>query len=553
MTVQRVFSFVFFILETLFLFCSGVKGRATQIHSVRGSDGGYHGHENAAVHLDSKSVDSMSLRPQAYAGWNLSRISSVLQLDAWRSRVATAVAERRIGDDDEVPVRVFVSFSEWMTRTSAPSTLQPDGSFLIDDCDVPCVVEFNDDQEQSLSHLDWTPWATSSSVRAADIIMQVDRPWNTKQLQQLRALYPSKRAVFASWEPFEGPYRIGTILMERNFDWLASFTFSGRNAADVPSSYGGLDHRDDAVAAFYRKSEARRRKRTIRSAGHSIQGRGWHVSTETQKEAASDASSDISNNHLSKIESERSKSGGKNEYHKAFCRGAKSPVFMAVSNCMEERRHLLTAFMEVLPVDSYGKCLQNSELSNDLLPGCAALGGKDRRKQKECMMSCYPFVLSIESTHNELDYATEKIFEPLEHDSVIPIYLGPPNEREFLPHPSAAILIRDFAEKKRDNGTDVVVDQETMRRVARYIASTSRNATAMQQLQIWRTELDDRDFGHDGGQKKISEEHDTISFQLRSWFSYRRFFCNLCTRFSSEKVGIVGYDDGEVRSSDFML
>ena len=93
------------------------------------------------------------------------------------------------------------------------------------------------------------------------------------------------------------------------------------------------------------------------------------MSTESQKEAASDASSDISN-HLSKIESERSKSGGKNEYHKAFCRGAKSPVFMAtVSNCLEERRHLLTAFMEVLPAESYGKCLQNSELCNDLLPG----------------------------------------------------------------------------------------------------------------------------------------------------------------------------------------
>ena len=187
MTVQRVFSFVFFIFETLFLFRSGVKGRATQIHSVGGSDGGYYRHENAVVHLDSK-----SLRPKAYSGWNLSRISSVLQLDAWSKRVATAVAKQRNGDDDEEPVRVFVSFSEWMTRTSAPSTLQPDGSFLIDDCDVPCVVEFNDDQEQHLSHLgtlDWTPWATSSSVRAADIIMQVDRPWNTKQLQQLNCRF----------------------------------------------------------------------------------------------------------------------------------------------------------------------------------------------------------------------------------------------------------------------------------------------------------------------------------------------------------------------------
>lgn len=513
--------------------------------SVEGFDESSYSRENGAVHHESKLS-----HPKTYSGWNLSLITSTHQLDAWHDRVAKALSEKKKSDDDiKKPVRVFVSFSVWMRRTSVPSTLQPDGSFLINDCSVPCAVEFNSDQEQYLPHpetFDWTPWATSTSVRAADVVMQVDRPWSPKQLQELRSLYPHKRSVFASWEPFGGPHRVVSILMERNFDWFASFTFSGGNAADVPSSYEGLDHRDDAVAEYHRNRQARRRKSKIRSSGHSSPSRQWHFSTKALESGTSDAGSDISNNHLNKIEGEQSKSGDINENHKASCRGAKSPVFMAVSNCAGERRlRLLSAFMEVLPVDSYGNCLQNIKLSDDVLPGCAALEREDQRKQKDCMMSCYPFVLSIESTHSEVDYATEKLFDPLEHDSVIPIYLGPPNERDFLPDPSAAILIRDFAAKKSDDGTDDGVDEETMRTVARYVDSISRNATAMRQFQSWRTDLGEQDFSNGGGQKEISADHSTFPFQLRSWFSYRHFFCNLCTRYASEKVGIEGYDDGD--------
>ena len=98
-----------------------------------------------------------------------------------------------------------MSHARWMTRTSAPSTPQPDGSFLINDCNVPCVVEFNKDKKWPLDNTsapEWTAWTTSRRVRAAD-----DRPWDTKQLQQLRASHPLKRAVFASWEPLGTAYR----------------------------------------------------------------------------------------------------------------------------------------------------------------------------------------------------------------------------------------------------------------------------------------------------------------------------------------------------------
>ena len=465
-----------------------------------------------------------------------------------------------------------MSHARWMTRTSAPSTPQPDGSHLINDCSVPCVVEFNKDESRPLDYAasappDWTAWTLSRRVRAADVVMQVDRPWDAKQLQQLRASHPLKRAVFASWEPLCTAYRTASALSDQRYDWLASFTFSGENAADVPSTYEGLDHSDAAVAAFYEK----RREREAESADFdglpSFQrgrAKGGLVATQaagrkrtgTAVISARPARSTM-NNLISRSDADKSNIGNKaSSSSSSSCRGAKSPVFMAVSNCAAgQRQRLLSAFMEVLPVDSYGNCLRNSELGADVLPGCAAL--HDWREQKECMMSCYPFVLSIESTHSELDYATEKLFDPLMHDSVIPVYLGPPNEREFLPHHSAAVLIRDFAGKKRGDDTDTAtaaaevaaVDEETMRRVARHVASVSRNASAMQELRSWRTELlsgrgSDAFDGRGKRRRKSNKENDAFPFQLRSWFSHRRFFCNLCTRYAAERVGVVGYDVG---------
>lgn len=535
--VRRVATFALLILATFASCGSKVSGRTMRSLSARGFDGSYESQGRGVV---SNNHERKPSHPKTYSGWNLSLITSTRQLDAWRERVARAENGRF---EDEEPVRVFVSHGRWMTRTSAPSTLLPDGSLSISDCSIPCAVEFNKDErreEQTLSYpdtFDWTPWTTSPSVRAADVVMQVDLPWDARQLRQFRAIYPRKRAVFACWEPLGTAHRTVSALSARRYDWLASFTFGGENAADVPSTYEGLDHSDGAVAEFHQK---RRRRGAEFADGLFFRGRAKYSSMTTWKQQRVGADSAAI--------SSRSKAS-------SFCRGAQRPVFMAVSNCAsKQRQRLLSAFMEVLPVDSYGICLHNSKLSNDLLPGCTALQSKDWREQKACMMSCYPFVLSIESTHSELDYVTEKLFDPLEHESIIPIYLGPPNEREFLPHPSAAILVRDFSSRKRGKD-DVVVDEETMRRVARYVVSISRNASAMQQLQSWRTELAEDSFnvgGRDDHRERRksttkSDKEDKQSefpFALRSWFSHRHFFCNLCTRYAAESVGILGYEAG---------
>ena len=139
MIVRRVPTFFSLVVATFLTSCQKIRGRATHIRSLA-LDGNYGRHESTATYLGSE-----PFRPKTYTGWNLSRLSSVDQLDAWRDRVAKALAV----DEDERPVRVFVSFSEWMTSTvCSPSTLQPDGSYLINDCHVPCAVEFNKDQEQ---------------------------------------------------------------------------------------------------------------------------------------------------------------------------------------------------------------------------------------------------------------------------------------------------------------------------------------------------------------------------------------------------------------------
>jgi len=61
----------------------------------------------------------------------------------------------------------------------------------------------------------------------------------------------------------------------------------------------------------------------------------------------------------------------------------------------------------------------------------------------------YKFYLSIKNSIDE-DYVTEKLYQGLRAGSV-PIYLGAPNVRDYLPHPDSALLIEDF-----DNVEDLI-------------------------------------------------------------------------------------------------
>ena len=393
------------------------------------------------------------------AQWDFTKITGMNRLAEWRKRVFI--------ENNDSAVRVFVERPSWMSGTSAPVTRHLDGSTSLRDCQVPCFVEFKHSRDVA---------STNARIRKADVIMRVNEPWSSDELQLLRSSYPKKKTVFASWEPMAHSEIWGRVDDERRgFDWLASFSFQGRFAADVPSTYMGLD--DNGGTALPHESLF-----------------------------------SVDNLHRQLFHQYRAKREGK-------CNGVRSTVFMAVSNCKTERTRLLSAFLEEMHVDSFGSCLHNSNLST-LIPACRGLSS--RHAEKACMMDCYLFVLSIENTHDEIDYATEKLFDTLEHGWSVPIYLGPPNERDFLPHPSAAILVRDFADESNS------VDEDTMRRVARHVEALGKNTSAL--VMFHRERL----------RNIMQRKSRRFEYDLRMNFSHRNFFGNLCTRYAAER-GDVEY------------
>jgi alpha-1,3-fucosyltransferase 10 len=58
------------------------------------------------------------------------------------------------------------------------------------------------------------------------------------------------------------------------------------------------------------------------------------------------------------------------------------------------------------------------------------------------LLAKYKFVIAIENAVCD-DYVTEKLWRSLQVGAV-PIYLGAPNIEEYLPHPRAAVLVKDF-------------------------------------------------------------------------------------------------------------
>jgi hypothetical protein len=90
------------------------------------------------------------------------------------------------------------------------------------------------------------------------------------------------------------------------------------------------------------------------------------------------------------------------------------------------------ALMKHIPVDSYGRVLNNRRL-----PG-PDRGGKSKLRT----IARYKFTLAFENSI-ATDYVTEKFFQPLIAGSV-PVYLGAPNIAEFAPGKDCFINVADF-------------------------------------------------------------------------------------------------------------
>jgi len=111
-------------------------------------------------------------------------------------------------------------------------------------------------------------------------------------------------------------------------------------------------------------------------------------------------------------------------------------VFMA-SNSWDKmgRLRYVHELMRHMPVDSYGKALNNRELVDDR--------GRDTKLE---LYSRYKFTLGIENSRS-WDYVTEKLFDPFEAGSV-PVYYGAPNIADFVPGDHCFVNMDEFSGPK---------------------------------------------------------------------------------------------------------
>ncbi|KAK4053852.1 hypothetical protein OIV83_001508 [Microbotryomycetes sp. JL201] len=121
-----------------------------------------------------------------------------------------------------------------------------------------------------------------------------------------------------------------------------------------------------------------------------------------------------------------------------------------VSNChpRNARSLILQYLIELLPgqIDSFGSCHGNANAEETLkeLGLWQQVGpGPTRWNIKISTMKRYKFAIAFENS-NDLDYVTEKFFQPLEQ-GVVPLTFGPPDvARRFFPAPNAAIDVGRF-------------------------------------------------------------------------------------------------------------
>ncbi len=116
--------------------------------------------------------------------------------------------------------------------------------------------------------------------------------------------------------------------------------------------------------------------------------------------------------------------------------------------------------MHHLPVDAYGRCLQNRTWSED-----------HGRSTKLETFGRYRFTLAFENSIGE-DYVTEKFFDPLVAGSV-PVYLGAPNVVDFAPGEHCFVDLTQFRGPQA---------------LAEHLLELARDEAAYQRLHAWRSD-----------------------------------------------------------------
>ncbi|XP_053227924.1 alpha-(1,3)-fucosyltransferase 10 isoform X1 [Podarcis raffonei] len=120
-----------------------------------------------------------------------------------------------------------------------------------------------------------------------------------------------------------------------------------------------------------------------------------------------------------------------------------APLVYVQSDCdpPSDRDSYVQELMAHIEVDSYGACLHNRDLPEQL-ENPASMDNDNFYK----ILAQYKFVLAFENAVCE-DYITEKLWRPLKL-GVVPVYYGSPSVKDWLPSNKSAILVTGFSHPK---------------------------------------------------------------------------------------------------------
>ncbi|XP_044010718.1 alpha-(1,3)-fucosyltransferase 10 isoform X2 [Aphidius gifuensis] len=133
------------------------------------------------------------------------------------------------------------------------------------------------------------------------------------------------------------------------------------------------------------------------------------------------------------------------EKNKLIDQGLASVVYIQ-SNCdtVNDRDSYISELMKYIKIDSYGSCLNNKKLPDNLKYNY--IDNLDSHEFK-MFVGQYKFTLAFENAVCH-DYISEKLWRPLVVGSV-PIYYGSPSFKDWLPNNHSAISVNDFSGPKQ--------------------------------------------------------------------------------------------------------
>ena len=195
-----------------------------------------------------------------------------------------------------------------------------------------------------------------------------------------------------------------------------------------------------------------------------------------------------------------------------FSKKRKTLAAALYSHCEAARTEYLIQLMHEIEIDSYGSCLHNTDLPENI-------GARDQQSFSNLstsLLNLYKtYKFTIVFMNSDCDYfVDEKLFYALSAGSV-PVFMGTDKILEFLPGNlrDSVIQVRDF---------------KTPKDLAAYMKKLATNETAYNKFLKWKYQ----GFGFTDGYVNSSIGH--------FWDNELPVFCRICQRIASGDLGRAG-------------